>query len=157
MREVFQEARTQLSGGHRAVVATVVRTKGSTPQKPGAKLLIREDGSGVGTLGGGCVEGDIWFAAKELLSRGGPAQCREYQLNEDLAADKVGRGRRQEDNGTLEVVYLAPATSRDALQNGLVTRGVILQRFGDIGANIAGRDSVDLHAAARPFIRQRFC
>ncbi len=87
MREVFKEARTQLSGGNRAVVATVVRTKGSTPQKPGAKLLVREDGSGVGTLGGGCVEGDIWFAAKELLSRGGPAQCREYQLNEDLAAE----------------------------------------------------------------------
>ena len=69
------------------VVATVVRTKGSTPQKPGAKLLVREDGSGVGTLGGGCVEGDIWFAAKELMRRGGPAQHREYLLNEDLAAE----------------------------------------------------------------------
>ena len=87
MRDVFEEARTELGDGRRAVVATVVRTKGSTPQKPGAKLLVREDGSGVGTLGGGCVEGDIWFAAKELLSRGGSAQYREYQLNEDLAAE----------------------------------------------------------------------
>jgi xanthine dehydrogenase accessory factor len=87
MKDVFQEARAQLSGGHKAVVATVVRTKGSTPQKPGAKLLVREDGTGVGTLGGGCVEGDIWFAAKELLSRGGSAQYREYELNEDLAAE----------------------------------------------------------------------
>ena len=87
MKEVFQEAMVQLSAGHKAVVATVVRTKGSTPQKPGAKLLVREDGTGVGTLGGGCVEGDIWFAAKELLSRGGSAQYREYELNEDLAAE----------------------------------------------------------------------
>jgi xanthine dehydrogenase accessory factor len=87
MRDVFQEAMAQLSAGHKAVVATVVRTKGSTPQKPGAKLLVREDGTGVGTLGGGCVEGDIWFAAKELLSRGGSAQYREYELNEDLAAE----------------------------------------------------------------------
>ena len=69
-------------------MATVVKTKGCTPQKPGAKLLVREDGSGVGTLGGGCVEGDIWFAAKELLKTFGPSQFREYQLNEDLAAEE---------------------------------------------------------------------
>jgi xanthine dehydrogenase accessory factor len=86
MREVFHEA-AELSGkGDPFVVATVVRTKGSTPQKPGAKLLVRKDGSGVGTLGGGCVEGDIWFAAKELMKRGGSALEREYELNEDLAA-----------------------------------------------------------------------
>ena len=87
MRDVFRETVAELGQGRSAVVATVVRTKGSTPQKPGAKLLVRQDGSGVGTLGGGCVEGDIWFAARELLGRGGPAQHREYQLNEDLAAE----------------------------------------------------------------------
>jgi xanthine dehydrogenase accessory factor len=64
----------------------VVRTQGSTPQKPGAHLLVRQDGSGVGTLGGGCVEGDIWFAAKTLLREGGGPEVREYVLNEDLAA-----------------------------------------------------------------------
>ena len=86
MKEVFHEAIKLLGEGGPIVVATVVRTKGSTPQKPGAKLLVRSDGSGVGTLGGGCVEGDIWFAAKELMSRGGTAQHRDYQLNEELAA-----------------------------------------------------------------------
>jgi len=86
MEDVFREAKTQLEKGQPVVVATVVRTKGSTPQKPGAKLLVRNDGSGVGTLGGGCVEGDIWFAAKELMKRGGSAEHRDYQLNEDLAA-----------------------------------------------------------------------
>lgn len=68
------------------VVTTVVKTSGSTPQKPGAKLLVRADGSGVGTLGGGCVEGDIWFAASQLLKSGGSAEMRDYELNEDLAA-----------------------------------------------------------------------
>ncbi len=87
MREVFHEAATELDDGRPVVVATVVRTKGSTPQKPGAKLLVRDDGSGVGTLGGGCVEGDIWFAAQELMKRGGSAQYRDYELNEDLAAE----------------------------------------------------------------------
>ncbi|MDA1188588.1 MAG: XdhC family protein [Chloroflexi bacterium] len=87
MRDVFDEAVNQFGKGKRAVVATVVHTKGSTPQKPGAKLLVREDGTGVGTLGGGCVEGDIWFAAKELMKRGGPSEYREYHLNEELAAE----------------------------------------------------------------------
>ena len=87
MQVVFSEAVNQLESDTPVVVATVIGTKGSTPQKPGSKLLVRNDGSGVGTLGGGCVEGDIWFAASELLKNGGGAEYREYQLNEDLAAE----------------------------------------------------------------------
>ena len=86
MQDVFHEAVNLLQSDERLVMATVIRTKGSTPQKPGAKLLVRGDGSGVGTLGGGCVEGDIWYAASQLMKRGGDAQYREYELNEDLAA-----------------------------------------------------------------------
>jgi len=67
-------------------VATVVKTKGSTPQKTGSKLLIKKDGSSVGTLGGGCVEGDIWFAATEILKSKGNSEYKEYFLNEDIAA-----------------------------------------------------------------------
>ena len=69
MKAVYEEAANLQTKGHKFVLATVVNTKGSTPQKPGATLLVREDGSTVGTLGGGCVEGDIWFAAKEALSK----------------------------------------------------------------------------------------
>ena len=53
MQEVFHEAVNRLEKGESVVVATVIRTKGSTPQKPGAKLLVSQDGTGVGTLGGG--------------------------------------------------------------------------------------------------------
>ena len=86
MKEVIQEAVRLLDEGQPCVLATVVRTKGSTPQKPGAKLLVRQDGSGVGTLGGGCVEGDIWFAAKEIMRGHGGPEYRDYFLNEDIAA-----------------------------------------------------------------------
>ena len=86
MKEVIQEALKLLEQDEPCVLATVVRTKGSTPQKPGAKLLVRKDGSGVGTLGGGCVEGDIWYAAKEILRRKGGPEYRDYLLNEDIAA-----------------------------------------------------------------------
>ena len=86
MREVIQETVNQLESGKPCVLATVVRTKGSTPQKAGAMLLVREDGSAVGTLGGGCVEGDIWFAAREMLRNQGGPEFKDYYLNEDIAA-----------------------------------------------------------------------
>ena len=75
-----------LRDGRPCVLATVVRTKGSTPQKAGAMLLVKDDGSGLGTLGGGCVEGDIWFAAKEMLRDGSGPEFKDYYLNEDIAA-----------------------------------------------------------------------
>ena len=86
MKEVIQEAVRLVETEEPAVLATVVRTKGSTPQKPGAKLLVRKDGTGVGTLGGGCVEGDIWYAAREILRRKGGPEFKDYFLNEEIAA-----------------------------------------------------------------------
>ena len=86
MKEIFKGAIAELSESNPCVLATVVKTKGSTPQKTGAKLLIRSDGTSIGTLGGGCVEGDIWFAAKEIIKRSEAAQFKKYYLNEDIAA-----------------------------------------------------------------------
>ncbi len=86
MKEVIQGAVDTLRDGRPCVLATVVRTKGSTPQKAGAMLLVKDDGSGLGTLGGGCVEGDIWFAAKEILRDGSGPEFKDYYLNEDIAA-----------------------------------------------------------------------
>ena len=86
MNEVLREAAIALEKGNPCVLATVIRTKGSTPQKPGAKLLIRDDGSSVGTLGGGCVEAEVWAAARGLLREGSGALVLDYTLNDALAA-----------------------------------------------------------------------
>ena len=86
MEEVIQGALQALKEGQNCVLVTVIRTKGSTPQKSGAMLLVKEDGSGIGTLGGGCVEGDIWFAATEILQKNSGPEFKDYYLNEDIAA-----------------------------------------------------------------------
>ncbi len=85
MRDIILESTRLLREGVPHVVATVVKTRGMTPQKSGAKLLIREDGSSLGTLGGGCVEGDMWWYAKEILRDGSGPQLRVYTLTADLA------------------------------------------------------------------------
>ena len=86
MKAVYDEAAALAGKREEFVLATVVHTRGSTPQKPGAALLVRADGSTVGTLGGGCVEGDIWFAAKEALRERTEPFTKDYYLNEDIAA-----------------------------------------------------------------------
>ena len=83
---VFEAIINETKQNNDFAIATVVKTKGSTPQKTGSKLLIKNDGSSVGTLGGGCVEGDIWFAATEILKSKAKSEYKEYFLNEDIAA-----------------------------------------------------------------------
>ncbi|MFQ5640438.1 MAG: XdhC family protein [bacterium] len=85
MKEVIEEAVRLLEKKEPFVLATLVRTQGMTPQKAGVKQLIRQDGSSIGTLGGGCVEGDIWFYAKEMLREKNGPQYRDYNLNEDIS------------------------------------------------------------------------
>ncbi|MBI4296906.1 MAG: XdhC family protein [Chloroflexi bacterium] len=85
MESLFQELTRLLEAGQPVVLATVVATSGSTPQKPGAKLLVRSDGSTLGTLGGGCIEAEAWQKATEVMA-GETALC-SFTLSEDLAAD----------------------------------------------------------------------
>ncbi len=86
MQPIFDEAEKLLRKKEPFILATVVRTKGSTPQKPGAKLLVRRDGTAVGTLGGGCVEADVWAEAKTILEEDSGTQLRRFILNEDIAS-----------------------------------------------------------------------
>lgn len=87
MEKIFGECKRLLLVKEPFILATVVRTMGSTPQKPGAKLLVRKDGSTTGTLGGGCVEADVWAKARIILEEKGPPQVCRFVLNEDLAAN----------------------------------------------------------------------
>ncbi|HON01403.1 MAG TPA: XdhC/CoxI family protein, partial [Acidobacteriota bacterium] len=72
--------------GGRAVLATIVRRTGSAPRKDAAKMLIRDDGSILGSVGGGCVEGEVWQQAREVLRTGQPRLSR-FELNADNAAE----------------------------------------------------------------------
>jgi xanthine dehydrogenase accessory factor len=69
-QQLYEQVSAALSQEESAVVATVVETIGSTPQRAGAKLIIFEDGRMVGTVGGGCVEAEVWAQASEVRRRG---------------------------------------------------------------------------------------
>lgn len=75
----------------RLAVATIITTSGSTPQRTGAKLLVFEDGRMLGTVGGGCVEADVWAEAREALHDGQARLCHfTLRDNPDVPPDEEG-------------------------------------------------------------------
>jgi xanthine dehydrogenase accessory factor len=68
--------------GRRGAVATIVNVRGSIPSFKTAKMLVRDDGSIVGTIGGGCVEADVWQAAREVMESEKPRTLK-FDLNQD--------------------------------------------------------------------------
>jgi len=72
MLDVYQELVNVASKGERAALATVISSRGSAPRKAGAKMLIKEDDSFIGSVGGGGVEHEIRRKAVEVMKSGEP-------------------------------------------------------------------------------------
>ena len=73
--------------GERVVSATVAHTRGSTPQRRGAKMLFFENGEVAGTVGGGCVEAEVWAEAREAL-RSGTSGLHHFSLTAEEASEE---------------------------------------------------------------------
>ena len=72
--------------GRRGAVATIVNVRGSIPSFRTAKMLVRDDGSTAGTIGGGCVEAEVWQAAREVMESEKPRTL-SFDLNQDPKYD----------------------------------------------------------------------
>jgi xanthine dehydrogenase accessory factor len=88
MRELLAELTAALDEGRPCVWCSVVETRGSTPQKAGASMLVFPDGSQRGTLGGGCVEAEVKQRALAVLGRGGDRpEVLSFCLDDDYGWD----------------------------------------------------------------------
>lgn len=65
--DIYEEITRLRNQGQRAALATIIQIRGSVPSFETAKILVREDGSTLGTVGGGCVENDVWKAARQVM------------------------------------------------------------------------------------------
>lgn len=72
--------------GRRGAIATIVNVRGSIPSFETAKMLIRDDGSIAGTIGGGCVEAEVWQAAREVMESEKPRTL-TFNLNQNPKYD----------------------------------------------------------------------
>jgi xanthine dehydrogenase accessory factor len=106
--DLFEEIVRLRRAGRRGALATIVHTNGSIPSYESSRMLVREDGSIAGTIGGGCVEADVWAAAKEVMKLEAPRKM-VFNLNHEASYDNgliCG--------GTLEV-FVEPILPQPAL------------------------------------------
>jgi len=87
MRELLAELMRSLAADRPVVWCAVVETRGSTPQKPGAAMLVFPDGSQAGTLGGGCVEAEVKQRALGVLGSDARPEILSFSLDGDYGWD----------------------------------------------------------------------
>src|SRR5271168_1157812 len=84
--DIFEEVVRMRRAGQRAALATIVHINGSIPSYESSRMLVRDDGSILGTVGGGCVEADVWAAAKEVIQSELPRKM-TFNLNNEAGFD----------------------------------------------------------------------
>lgn len=108
MEDIYREiVRIQEDGGQ-AALATILWVKGSTPRSAGTKMLLRSDGTILGSVGGGCAEAEVWQAAKEVMQTGAARVFKFDLTGREPTPDGLICG------GIMEV-YLEPIISQPSL------------------------------------------
>jgi xanthine dehydrogenase accessory factor len=114
--EVLEAISSWQGRGRKVALATIVRVRGSTYRRPGARLLVADDGSMVGNLSGGCLEGEVQGLARDVMDSGRP-QLALYDLTAD---DEVVWGWGLGCNGAIEV-FIEPAAKAAEIADALRT------------------------------------
>ena len=78
--DIFEEIVRLRKAGRKGALATIVEVQGSIPSHESSKILVRDDGSFVGTVGGGCVEAEVWSVAQEVMREEKPRRL-HFNLN----------------------------------------------------------------------------
>jgi xanthine dehydrogenase accessory factor len=86
-RDLYRKIKETCEQGERVVVATVAQTRGSTPQQRGAKMLFFQNGEVAGTVGGGCIEAEVWAEAREAM-RSGKSALHHFSLTAEEASEE---------------------------------------------------------------------
>ena len=86
MRKILKSIDDAIRTGKPVAYTALVETRGSTPQKAGASMLVFPDGSQLGTLGGGCVEAEVKRQALRLLDQG-TTELLTFQLDDNYGWD----------------------------------------------------------------------
>jgi xanthine dehydrogenase accessory factor len=144
-KSVYREVEEALQRGEAVALVTILKTQGSTPQKAGAKMVVSRDGRLRGTVGGGCVEAEILWRARQALEN---LKCEI--LSYDYNAD-------EEENGLIcggsVTVFIEPVVP--APRVFMVGAGHVAMPLGRI-AKIAGFQVIVLDDRVKYANRERF-
>ena len=83
---VFEAAIDILERGEQAALSTIISSKGSLPMSEKSKMLVTPEGKIIGTVGGGCLEADVWTEAREVMEAG-KSRIQKFVLTEKYAGE----------------------------------------------------------------------
>ena len=126
MDEVYGKALELMSKKKVGVLATIIRLTGSGPRGAGTKFLIMEDGSYVGTIGGGLLEAEVLKEAGTVFAKGKPARLKLSLMGKDVAETDMICG------GDVEV-FLEPLLPDDEGQIEILKNSEQIQKRGGSG------------------------
>src|SRR4030042_1606834 len=86
MEDIYSETVKALERKEKLALATLIARVGSAPRAAGAKYLVKEDGTSLGSIGGGCVEAEVWQGAQEVIGKGEGGVLHFRLTAEQLAA-----------------------------------------------------------------------
>ena len=82
--DILKAAEDWQKAGHGVALATVVETWGSAPRAAGSSLVINDDGTFLGSVSGGCVEGAVVTEALDVIASGKPKML-EFGVADETA------------------------------------------------------------------------
>jgi xanthine dehydrogenase accessory factor len=86
MQDIYAEIVKVLEKKERCVLATLINRVGSAPRAVGAKYLIKQDGTSLGSIGGGCVEAEVWQEAQKVAEKG-EGRVLHFELTSEQLAE----------------------------------------------------------------------
>lgn len=135
---IFQAVARLADEGRRAAVATVVRIRGSAYRRPGAKMLIADDGALGGSVSGGCLEADVREVALSVIRTATP-RLLHYETGDD---DQTPWGLGLGCSGAVDI-FVQPASAPD-LREAAAAVGILLQGDAPFTVSTVVRGSVGL-------------
>ena len=144
-KSVFVELEEAYERGEAVALVTILETRGSTPQKAGAKMVVGRDGRMRGTVGGGCVESEILFRAQRAIETR-KCEIGSYDFNADEDENGLICG------GSMKV-FIEPILPPPRIY--VVGAGHVAQPVAQV-AKIAGFEVVVLDDRVKYASRERF-
>jgi xanthine dehydrogenase accessory factor len=123
LESILRSIEEGVAAGHRMALATIVGVQGSTYRREGARLLVPEHGNPVGTISGGCLEGDVRAAAAKVMDSNTP-QLLHFDLTAD---DEAVWGWGLGCNGVIDV-FVEPAAGAATIAEAM-RRAISEQRL----------------------------
>ena len=87
MQDIYSEIVEALGRKEKCVLATLITRTGSAPRAVGAKYLVKGDGTSLGSIGGGCVEAEVWQKAQKVME-----EAKGKILHFDLTSEQLAEG-----------------------------------------------------------------